>query len=189
MPPKVKVTKEDIIAASIEMVREKGTDVLNARAIAAHMGCSTQPIFSNYACMDELKLDVLNHAYGIYMNFLKRETQSNQYPPYKAAGMGYIRFAKEEKELFKLLFMRDRSEEKIADEIDESARMSIVLIQENMKLSYEEATRFHLGMWIYIHGIASLLVTSYLPLEWDDISNMMTDIYQGLRARYLSEED
>ena len=65
MPPKVKVTKEDIITASIDMVREKGTDILNARAIAAHMGCSTQPIFSNYASMDELKQDVMNNAYDL----------------------------------------------------------------------------------------------------------------------------
>lgn len=189
MPPKVKVTKEDIIAASIEMVREKGADVLNARAIAAHMGCSTQPIFSNYVCMDELKLDVLNHAYSVYMYFLKREIESNQYPPYKASGMGYIRFAKEEKELFKLLFMRDRSKEKIADEFDESTRMAIEMMQKSLGLSYEKANQFHLEMWIYVHGIASLLATSYVPLDWEAISELVTNAYQGIRARYLPKED
>ncbi len=189
MPPTVKVTKEDIITASIEMVREKGVDVLNARAIAAHMGCSTQPIFSNYGSMDELKQDVMNHAYNLYMNFLKRETESNQYPPYKATGMGYIRFAKEEKELFKLLFMRDRSKEKIADEFDESTRMSIAMTQKALGLSYEKANQFHLEMWICVHGIASLLATSYLPLEWEAISELVTNAYQGIRARYLSKEE
>ena len=189
MPPKVKVTKEDIIAASIEMVREKGADVLNARAIAAHMGCSTQPIFSNYVSMDELKQDVMINAYNLYMNFLQKETESKQYPPYKAAGMGYIRFAKEEKELFKLLFMRDRSNETIADEFDESTRMAIAMMQKSLGLSYEKANQFHLEMWIYVHGIASLLATSYLPLEWDAISDLVSDAYQGIRARYLLKEE
>lgn len=188
MPPKVKVTKEDIIAATIDMVREKGAEVLNARAIATQMGCSTQPIFSNYISMDELKQDVMNNAYHLYMNFLRRETESNQYPPYKAAGMGYIRFAKEEKELFKLLFMRDRSKEKIEDEFDESTRMSIAIMQKMLGLSYEKATQFHLEMWIYVHGIASLLVTSYLPLEWEAISELVTNAYQGIKARYVSKE-
>ena len=189
MPPKVKVTKEDIITASIDMVREKGTDILNARAIAAHMGCSTQPIFSNYASMDELKQDVMNNAYDLYMNFLQRETESNQYPPYKATGMGYIRFAKEEKELFKLLFMRDRSKETIADDFDESSQISISMMQKALGLPFEKAKQFHLEMWIYVHGIASLLVTSYLPLEWEAISELVTNAYQGMRARYLEKED
>ena len=186
MPPKVKVTTEDIITASIEKVREKGAEVLNARAIAAHMGCSTQPIFSNYVSMDELKQDVMKKAYSLYMDFLKRETERNQYPPYKATGMGYIRFAKEEKELFKMLFMRDRSNETIADEWDESAQMSISMMQKGLGLPFEKAKQFHLEMWIYVHGIASLLATSYLPLEWDDISNMVTDAYEGMKKRYFS---
>ena len=189
MPPKARVTKEDIVTAAIDMVRENGKDVLNARAIAAYMGCSTQPIFSNYISMDELKRDVMNNAYNLYMNFLRRETESNQYPPYKAAGMGYIRFAKEEKELFKLLFMRDRSKEKIADEFDESTQMSIAMMQKALGLSYEVASQFHLEMWIYVHGIASLLATSYLPLEWEAISGLVTNAYQGIRARYLEKED
>lgn len=189
MPPKVRVTKEDIITTSIEIVREKGVDVLNARSIAAHIGCSTQPIFSNYASMDELKQDIMKKAYNLYMNFLKQEAESNKYPPYKASGMGYIRFAKEEKELFKLLFMRDRSKENIADDFDESTRMSIEMMQKSLGLSYETANQFHLEMWIYVHGIASLLATSYLPLEWDAISDMVTNAYQGMKARYLSKEE
>ena len=189
MPPKVRIAKEDIITASVEMVREKGVDVLNARAIAAHMGCSTQPIFSNYASMDELRQDVMNSAYNLYMNFLKRETESNQYPPYKATGMGYIRFAKEEKELFKLLFMRDRSKETIADDSDASSQLSISMMQNALGLPFEKAKQFHLEMWIYVHGIASLLATSYLPLEWEAISELVTNAYQGIRARHLSKEE
>lgn len=188
MPPKVRVTKEDIITASINMVREKGAESLNARAIATYMGCSTQPIFSNYASMEELKQDVMKNTYKIYLDFLKREMDSNKYPPYKATGMGYIRFAKEEKELFKMLFMRDRSKELVEDDFDESTQTSIAIMQKNLGLSHEKAKQFHLEMWIYVHGIASLLVTSYLPLEWKDISNMVTDVYEGMKKRYLPEE-
>ena len=55
MPPKVKITKEDIIKTAIELVRREGTGALNARAIAAALSCSTQPIFSNFETMDELQ--------------------------------------------------------------------------------------------------------------------------------------
>lgn len=184
MPPRVKVSKQDVLQASIWMVREKGENSLNARMLASYIGCSTQPIFSNFSSMEELKEEVRKAIYGLYLDYLKRELDNEQYPVYKAYGMGYIRFAKEEKELFKMLFMRDRSKEVIADYLEESVQMSVAEIQKNMGLSMEEAQRFHLEMWICVHGIASLLATSYLPLEWEEISNMVTDLYQGIRSRF-----
>lgn len=189
MPPKVKVTKEDVITASINMVRESGVDVLNARALATYIGCSTQPIFSNFSSMTELKQEVLKAAESIYVDFLRREMESGQYPPYKASGIGYIRFAKEEKELFKMLFMREREVETIKDEFDGMTREVVEMMQRSMGWSYEKAEQFHLRMWIFVHGIATLLATSYLPLPWEDISNLITDMYQGMSKQNLSEED
>ena len=55
MPPKVKITKEDIIKTAVELVRSNGAEALNARAVAAELNCSTQPVFSNFATMDELQ--------------------------------------------------------------------------------------------------------------------------------------
>ena len=66
MPPKVKVTKEEIIAAALEILRQKGMEAVNARAVAAALGCSTQPIFSNYSSMGALQHDVLAAGYAEY---------------------------------------------------------------------------------------------------------------------------
>ena len=189
MPPKVKISKQDIVKASVCMVREKGEGSLNARMLANYMGCSTQPIFSNFSSMEELKEEVQKAIYELYTGYLQREADTNQYPPYKASGMGYIRFAKEEKELFKMLFMRDRSKEDIENHIDVSTQHSVVLLQNATGFDEEKANRFHLEMWIYVHGIATLLATSYLPLEWEEISSILTDAYQGMKKRYFSEED
>ena len=103
MPPKVKITKEDIIRTAVDLVRQRGIDAINARAIATALSCSTQPIFSNFATMDELLYDVLGAAQQCCIEYMEREVASGRYPAYKANGMAYIRFAKEEKELFKLL--------------------------------------------------------------------------------------
>ena len=69
MPPKVKVTKEDIINTALEMYREKGGASINARSIAASLGCSTQPIFSNFDNMDKLNSAVMQLAYEHYYGF------------------------------------------------------------------------------------------------------------------------
>lgn len=187
MPPKAKVTKEEIIAAAVEIVRSSGEQALNARSIAGALDCSTQPVFSNFATMEELREAVRVAADKLYRSYLDTDMAEGKYPPYKASGMAYIRFAREERELFKLLFMRDRSGETIKDE-REAVRPLLELIKKNLGVSEEEALRFHLEMWIYVHGIATMLATSYLELDEETSSGMITDVYTGLKLRYTKEK-
>ena len=70
MPPKIKVTKEEIIKTTIELVRKSGQEAINARAIASSLNCSTQPIFSNFDSMEELEQSTILSAYEIYLNFI-----------------------------------------------------------------------------------------------------------------------
>ena len=111
MPPKIKVTKDEILDAAIDIVRQNGPAAINARTVAKALNCSTQPVFSNFATMEALRQGVRDRAEQICAEYLRREEESGKYPVYKANGMAYIRFAKEERELFKLLYMRDRTNE------------------------------------------------------------------------------
>ena len=79
--------------------------------------------------------------------------------------MAYIRFAKEEKELFKLLFMRDRSHENM-EEINEAIKTFIEILKRQLGICEEDAHMLHPEMWMYAHGIAATIATSYL--EWDE---------------------
>ncbi len=185
MPPRVKITKEDIIKTAVLLTREHGEQSINARAIATALNCSTQPIFTNFATMDELREAVAADAYARYLDFLKSEAESGKYPQYKSFGMAYIRFAKEEKELFKLLFMCDRKGKGLTPTPDFEA--SIDLIMNACGITEEKARLMHLEMWTAVHGIGTMLATSFLQLEWELISEMLTDIYQGIRTRHVSE--
>lgn len=183
MPPKIKVKREDIVQAGLDIVRREGEEALNARQIATALHCSTQPIFSNFATMDELRLAVLTAADGLYQAYLKTDMASGRYPAYKASGMAYIRFAREETALFRMLFMRDRRRETIAED-RESIRPLLTLLQTNLRLTEDEAYRFHLEMWIYVHGIATMIATGYLDWQEDFVSTLLTDAYFGMIERY-----
>ena len=185
MPPKVKVTKEEIVETALALVRANGASALNARNIAAALRCSTQPIFSNFAIMEDLRQAVVLAAYGLYLGFIQREVESEQYPRYKAYGMAYIRFAKEERELFKLLFMRDRTGEDLSPPSD--FEESVQMIMHANGVTKETAMLMHLELWSCVHGIGTMLATSFLPLEWDTISDMLSDVYQGIRARHATK--
>ncbi len=186
MPPKFRYTREEMIAAALELVRQGGKDALTARALGAKLGCSAKPIFGLFRNMEELEGEVIAAADAYYQKYLVQKMQEGQYPPYKASGMAYIRFSKEERELFRLLFMRDRSGEIIGENLEE-IRPLLDLIRKNTGLSEREAYLFHLEMWIYVHGIATMLATSYLEWDAEFISNTLTDSYQGLRYRFCVE--
>ena len=183
MPPKTKVSKEEILSTAVNLVRNDGENALNARNIARSLGCSTQPIFSNFINMDELRAAVKEKANILYQNCLAADMSAGKYPPYKASGMAYIRFAKEEKELFKLLFMRDRSGEQIKENPEEMEAL-IGLIAKQVNIDKEAARFFYLEMWAYTHGIASMIATGFY--EWDEplASRALTDVYEGLKHRY-----
>ena len=186
MPPKVKTTKEDILNTAFAIVREQGAQALNARTVAAVLGCSTQPVFSNFATMEELKTAVAQEAEALYQTYLRRETDSGEHPPYKAGGMAYIRFAKEEHELFKLLYMCDRSGEDIPSQPHSFTQMTDI-VRSHMGMDADTANLFHLEMWAYVHGIAAMFATGFLDLNWDLVSKMLTDVYLGLRKQYEAE--
>ena len=189
MPPKFKFTRDEITNAALNVTRKNGISGLTARALAAELGCSVKPIFGLFKNMEEVGQEVFIASDLLYQNYLREDMAKGKYSPYKASGMAYIRFAKEERELFKLLFMRDRSREKI-EENKEEIRPLMQLIQQNLGISEDEAYLFHLEMWLYVHGIATMIATSYL--DWDDefISRSLSDCFLGLKARFekLKEE-
>jgi len=55
MPAVRKVSKEQIIDAAVEVLRDDGFSAINARSVAKKLGCSTQPIYFSFKNMDELK--------------------------------------------------------------------------------------------------------------------------------------
>lgn len=187
MPPKVRITKEDIVTTAMDIVRKDGAEAINARAIAKKLNCSTQPVFSNFATMEELRLAVVRAADARYRAYTRQELEFGKYPAYKATGMAYIRFAKEERELFKLLYMRDRSNEQITAETGDIQQI-LPIVQKHTGLNGDSAVRFHLEMWAYVHGIAVMHATNYMELDTELISEMLSDAFLGMKKRYEEKE-
>ena len=103
MPPKAKFTKEEIISAALGVARRSGIDAVTAREIGAALGVSTRPIFTYYNTMDEMKSDVTAAAKELYASYIQRGLSMPV--PFLGAGIQFIQFAKDEPELYKLLFL------------------------------------------------------------------------------------
>ena len=178
----VTVTEQSIRNAAVSLVRKKGYEALNARALAKRLGCSTQPIFRCFGSMQALRKAVLEDVHARYLAFIEAYMAQSDAPAYKASGLGYIAFAREEPRLFSLLFMRDRRGEADSPEEPDWPRF-VALAQDRTGLDPSNAELLHLELWAVCHGIAAMLATSYLPLEEQAVSRMLSDVFLGLQAR------
>lgn len=179
-----KISREAIISAALKLIRDGGMGSLNARSLASALGCSTRPVYLAFGSMDGVKECAAARIKEVYQGYLKREAESGRYPTFKAYGMGYIRFARDEKEFFKFLFMRDRTDESI---VEEDIGFIISAITAGTGLDKERAKLFHLESWIFVHGIAAMLATSYIDFDEEFISGTLTDMFEGLKARFGSK--
>lgn len=188
MPPKFRFTREEIIDAALALTAEGGPKAVTARALAARLGSSAKPIFGLFENMEELQHAVLAAAFEKYNRFIAAEMARGEYPPYKASGMAYIHFARDERELFKLLFMRERSSEEQKRPPQDDVKPLIALICKNTGMSEEQACRLHTEMWLFVHGVATMIATSFLDWGDEDVSRALTDVYKGMLWRKAGKE-
>lgn len=185
MPPRVNVTGEQVLDAALVLVREKGYASLNAREIAKTLGCSTQPIFSRFASMDLLRAALHRHL-GEYFNSYvhKRMVGEN---PFRQVGLAYIGFAKEEPNLFRVLFMSDLQRlDGFGGFFGEVENVEVARnLASGLGVSLEAAKRIFMKSWIFSHGIASMIATNSIQLTDDEIQQMLGESY---RAFLLQEK-
>ena len=95
MPAVRKVSKEQIIDAAVEVLRDDGFSAINARSVAKKLGCSTQPIYFSFKNMDELKAALTQRAIELHTQRVRdslcaHEGNDSRYSSY---GMGFVKFA------------------------------------------------------------------------------------------------
>ncbi len=166
MPPKFKFTKEEITAAAVEVVRERGMECVTANAVAEKLNSSAKVIFGLFNGMDELKACAEGEIKNLFKEFMK------EYLPANGAA-GYIRFAVTESNLFRLLFMSQRGTTPDVNfalpHFDEHYENNLRYSVEKYGLEQEAAERIYNDVWIYAHGMAVLCVTGACYFSEEEI--------------------
>ena len=156
MPPQVNFSKEQILNEAFEIVRKEGLEVLSARRIVQNLKCSTHPIYRAFQSMKELETAVIEKAKEYAITYLLRGDNTQE--PFLNIGLQYFRFAQEEKELFKLLYLSGRVGGSF-----ENMGYPFEFFLDRMKqdphlqgLGDASLKRIGTNMWIYTHGLITL---------------------------------
>ena len=180
MPTKAKITKEMILNAAFEIVKESGIDALTNKALSERLNCSIQPIYYQFKNTEDLKKELLIKIEKYFFEFLTAN-MTNTIPKYKQIGINYIKFAKEEKELFRIIFMT-KSNHTASDLVThalETAEGLEKVIKNSTELDKEEIKTFHIRMWIFTHGVASLVANETCNLTDEQISGLLSSSFQA----------
>lgn len=181
LPTTTKITKEMILNAAFEIAREKGFEKISNRELAKRMNCSIRPIYYQFKNVEELNRELYKKIESYFYEFLMNN-MIKDVPLYKQIGINYIKFAIAENNLFKFLFMTEtkdgpssfvRADEKGFEEVVKAIKIST-------KLSDKDIKSFHIKMWIFAHGIATLSATKSVKFTDEQIQDLLSQEFQAL---------
>lgn len=163
MPPTVRFTRDAVLHAACQLMRREGMEALNARAIAKELGGSTQPIFRLFINMEDLHRELILYVARQFQAHAEADMAQSD-SPYIQLCTTYLLYGRDEPELFKLLFMRDRvSEGQYSDQTNFDLVFNI--IKKETPLDDETALRFFERTWLFVHGLAVCIATKYIPCQ------------------------
>lgn len=188
MPPKAKITREMIIASAFEIARNQGAENINARTVAGKLNCSTQPVMYHFSTIEDIKRAVYEKAdefHSAYIVDIAGQTSE----PMQGIGLQYIRFAAEEKHLFRFLFQSGEFAGKTLDELIDAEELEPVLavMQKSTKTDREQTKKIFLSLFLLSHGYASLLANNSMEYDEALIVSILEGAYIG--AIYASREE
>ena len=174
-----KITKEMILDTAFSIARREGLNSISNRRIAKELNSSIRPIYYQFKNTEELKLELGKKIDTYFYDYLLNNKLGNM-PLYKQIGINYIRFSRDEKKLFKILFMSDN---KLlpSDFILDTDYMKIKdIIKISTNLSDKDIKSFHLKMWLFTHGIATLSANDIVLFTDKQISDLLSYEFQAL---------
>ena len=181
MSKNVTITKEMILASAFDIVREKGLEGISNRELAKKLNCSMRPIYYQFQNVEELYNELYVEIEKYFYKFLM-DNMNDDMPKYKQVGINYIKFAKEEKEFFKILFMSEVDlglNDFIAKDMEDFKELS-KLIKISTNLNDEDIESFHIKMWIFSHGLATLVASSTINISDKQLKQLLSLEFQAL---------
>ena len=175
MPRNALLTKEAVTAAGLAIVRREGQNALTARALSRELGCSLSPIFTVFKDMDEIQVSVKKAAEDYFADFMKDVNEFE--PAFKEFGLRLVRFAKQDGNLFDMLFLSRGGRSDIAGQI---AQRSLMDIQQNYDLNDSQASMIFKQMWPVATGIASLCVHRPMAFSEEETGQILSNHFSGM---------
>ena len=184
MPPTVKYKKEEIVSAALNVVGKKGIDAVTAREVAKELKASVGPIFTYYDSMDQLRCDVYEEAKERYKKYIESGLQGPI--PFLGLWRQYLTFAKEEPEIYKLLFLTRPGN--VSGGAMEILKFSQDIARESLMNVYHidayQADCYFRDIWLIAMGFSTLIVTDDCPYTMEEMLDIGREVSLSVFKAY-----
>lgn len=177
MPRQPRFSKNDIVAAGLGIVRASGFEAISARALGKELGTSSSPMFTMFKDMNEV-MDAIRTA--AEKTFIARMNGVTDYfPAFKEFGLRLVAFAKEDPNIFQMLFLGKDARPEIAESI---ARECLSSVEQGYGLTSEQAEMLFRQMWPVACGIAALCVKHPEDFSEEEVSKTLSYHFSGIMS-------
>ncbi|MBQ6906926.1 MAG: TetR/AcrR family transcriptional regulator [Clostridia bacterium] len=184
MPPKVKFTSNEIIEAAVKITRTKGIAAVTAREVGATLGVSSRPLFTYFDTVEELKREVYLYAKNLYKEYVENGLKAEK--PFLGVGQQYLRFAKEEPNLYKYLFLTPP--DGVRGGVMEGLKLSQDLARESLMRIYnmdaDTADKYFRDLWLVAYGFTTMIAIGECPYTDEQISAIFTEFSLSICKAY-----
>lgn len=160
MPKATKITKCMILDTSFDLVRNNGIEGLSNREIAKTLGCSIRPIYYQFASSNDLHIELRKKIENYFIGYLSQGTRNSKDYVFQIF-TNYISFARNEKNLFKFLFMS-------------GLEFSFDIFGDFFKVTDKKLKESYITMLVLVHGIAVMTANGTCAFSDKEISQMLS---------------
>lgn len=179
MPPKITTSREMIIEAGYAIADEEGISQVNCRAIAKRIGCSTQPVFSRFPKMDELKEEVFRYACEtLEKNISDQLNDDNSHSLIEISVVVLAELARNHKNLYKLIYLSDfRSEKTFLEEREryETNKLIVKELMDKYSIDSKQVEGVFERISLLTHGICTVIATTTMEYSNEQVIGIVND--------------
>ena len=188
MPPKLKISREMILETAYALAEQRGLDAVTARAVAAELGCSIAPVFTQFETMEELRRGTFDFACQRLMAEILAFRDAPDF--LSRCSLWVVELARRRPRLFELLYLSGSYENKDLAEFMlgyESNQVMLSALEKTYGLNSESSKEVMVNGFLLLLGAAAMICANHMEFSNEEIAVMMknaaADMAKGAAER------
>ena len=190
MPPKQKITKEELLECAFTIAEKKGIDAVTSRSVAQSAGCSVQPVFSHFPTMDELRQSTFDYACDKFVQEILAFEKLPDFLPRTTKWV--LDLARNKPNLYHMLYLSDSFKGNTLLDVMmdfESNKKMLKKMTELYGIDEDACKDILVRSFLFMMGIGTMICVNHMDFSDEQVEVMMKqtvgDMVQGAKGRAL----
>mgnify|MGYP001810357871 CR=1 FL=1 len=184
MPPRYKVSRDEILHAAFAILEERGRDAVTARSIAEKLSISPRPIYSFFPSMDKVHEALVDECAKVMQGYM---THPYTEEAFLNMGVGFVAFYREKLHVAEFMEKYWSSEgiQKVEEKVFDDFYERIKNQEHYRKITRKQLWQIYQKMSFFTYGLVMHYRTSGLNLTQEEIISLLDETGEALIVHQL----